>query len=52
MDGAIQFTRIEGASSAANDRLMPSIAPLVDDTTAWNENPACTATVENKTTEG
>ena len=27
-EGAIQFTRIPGASSAANERVNPSIAPL------------------------
>ena len=49
--GAIQFTLIFGANSAAKDTVSPSIAPLAEDTMLWLVNPLLTATVENKTIE-
>jgi hypothetical protein len=50
-DGAMQFTLIFGASSAASARVNPSMAPLAIDTEAWAANPCATATVENSKIE-
>ena len=49
--GAIQFTLMFGANSAAKDTVSPSIAPLADETILWLVKPLLTATVENKTIE-
>ena len=49
--GAIQFTLMFGANSAAKDTVNPSIAPLADETILWLVKPLLTATVENKTIE-
>ena len=49
--GAIQFTLIFGANSAAKAKVRPSIAPLAEETNEWFGKPCFTATVENKTTE-
>ena len=49
--GAIQFTLIFGANSAANETVNPSTAALAEAIIAWLVNPLCAATVENKTTE-
>ncbi len=46
MEGATAFTRIFGASSAARERVKPSIAPLDTATWAWKLKPDWTATVE------
>mmetsp|Transcript_5067 Transcript_5067/g.11004 ORF Transcript_5067/g.11004 Transcript_5067/m.11004 type:complete len:105 (+) Transcript_5067:451-765(+) len=50
-DGATQFTRIAGASSAARDTVRPCIAPLLAATTAWLAKPLLAATEEKKTAE-
>jgi len=47
--GAIQFTLMFGAYSAARAKVKPSTAPFADETMAWFGKPCCTATVENKT---
>ena len=49
--GAIQFTLMCGANSAANDTVNPSTAALADEIIAWFVNPLWAATVENKTIE-
>jgi len=51
IDGAIAFTRISGASSAASERVKPYIEPLLVATCVWKLNPFCTATGEKNTTE-
>ena len=48
-DGAIAFTRIFGASSAANDLVKPFIALLAIPIDACIANPFCAATLENRT---
>ena len=49
--GAIQFTLILGANSAANEIVKPSTAPFAEATIAWLGNPCFIATVENNTTD-
>ena len=49
--GAIQFTLILGANSAASVTVKPSTAAFVDAMIAWLVKPLCAATVENKTIE-
>ena len=48
--GARQFTRVCGASSAANARLKPSTAPFAAEIEACIGSPLPTATVLNRTT--
>ncbi len=48
-EGAIQFTRTRGASSAARERVRPSTAPFAAEMLAWKGRPVWTATVEKKT---
>ena len=50
-EGAITFTRIFGASSAASDRASPSTAPFAAEIDAWNGSPCAAATDENNTTD-
>ena len=47
--GAIQFTLIFGANSAARETVRPSIAALADEIMLWLAKPLFAATVENKT---
>ena len=49
--GAIQFTLMFGANSAASETVKPSTAAFVDAIIAWLVNPLWAATVENKTIE-
>ena len=49
--GAIQFTLILGASSAAKATVRPSTPALADEIILWFVKPFFAATVENKTTE-
>ena len=49
--GAMQFTLMLGANSAANETVNPSTAAFVEAIIAWLVNPLCAATVENKTTD-
>ena len=49
--GAIQFTLMFGANSAARDTVKPSTAAFVDAIIVWLVNPLWAATVENKTTD-
>ena len=49
--GAITFTRICGASSAASDTASPSTAALAAPMAAWLGKPLRAATEENSTTE-
>ena len=49
--GAIQFTLILGASSAAKATVKPSTPALEDEIILWLENPYLAATVENNTTD-
>ena len=51
IEGAIQFTLIFGANSAASALVNPSPAPFEDATNEGKLKPVCTATVENKTTD-
>ena len=51
-EGAIAFTLILGASSAARERVKPSTAPLAAAIEACIGMPVATATVENSTTDG
>ena len=44
--GAIQFTLTSGASSAARDKVNPSIAPFEVETIVWFVKPCLTAIVE------
>ncbi|MEY4404010.1 MAG: hypothetical protein RIR91_2045 [Verrucomicrobiota bacterium] len=50
-EGAIAFTRMSGAHSAARLRVRPSRAPLAEAMLACIGMPCATATVEKSTTE-
>ena len=47
--GAIQFTLMLGANSAAKETVKPSIAPLTEAIILWLLNPLWAATVEKRT---
>ena len=49
--GAIQFTLMLGASSAAKATVKPSTPDLADEIILWLMNPFLAATVENSTIE-
>ena len=51
IDGAIAFTLILGANSAASERVSPSKAPFEAATELWKGIPVCTATVLKNTTD-